>query len=70
MQALKGLQSWWVSLTEVERASPLCINRLVESVEDALTREVGIWASTLATAEQKVSQGPEEKKEPKKKDSE
>ncbi|CAE7203582.1 unnamed protein product [Symbiodinium sp. CCMP2592] len=70
VQALKGVLSWWVSLTEVERASPVCINRLVESVEDALTREVGIWASTLATAEQKASQGPEEKKEPKKKDSE
>ena len=35
VQALKGIRSWWTSLTEVERASPERINRLVDNVEDS-----------------------------------
>ena len=35
VQALKGIKSWWTSLTKVERASPDRINRLVDNVEDA-----------------------------------
>ena len=47
VQALKGVLSWWDSLTEVERASPVCINRLVESVEESQRREHQIFCLVL-----------------------
>jgi len=51
-------------LTEVERASPERINRLVDTVEDVICHEIGIWASSLSRLEEQVAQAqttPEKK---------
>ena len=44
VQALKNIRSWWTSLTEVERASPECINRLVDAVEDTWNNRQDIFS--------------------------
>ena len=62
VRAIKQLEAWWVSLSEVEKASITSIRRLVLRGEGIIMGEVAAWGSTGGSAEEELEKAKTKKK--------